>query len=148
MIDYGHEVAVVGIGCRLPGGIETTEALWRFLCEQGDATSDVPADRWGIKRFYDPEYETPNKTYMRRGSFIDQKIDEMDPLFFGISPREATLMDPQQRLLLEVVWEAMENAGILPATLAGTRTGVFIGTFSLDWLVACGSTLNLSLIHI
>ena len=146
MIDYGHEVAVVGIGCRLPGGIETTEALWRFLCEQGDATSDVPADRWGIKRFYDPEYETPNKTYMRRGSFIDQKIDEMDPLFFGISPREATLMDPQQRLLLEVVWEAMENAGILPATLAGTRTGVFIGTFSLDWLVACGSPLNRPLI--
>ncbi|UMM08096.1 type I polyketide synthase [Gluconobacter frateurii] len=146
MVDYGNEVAVVGIGCRLPGGIETTDALWRFLCDKGDASSDVPADRWGIKRFYDPEYETPNKTYMRRGSFITQKIDEMDPLFFGISPREAAIMDPQQRLLLEVVWEAMEDAGILPASLTGTRTGVFIGTFSLDWLVACGSPLNRPLI--
>lgn len=146
MVEYGNDIAIVGIGCRLPGGIETTRDLWRFLCEQKDASSEVPADRWGIKRFYDPEYETPNKTYMRRGSFISQKIDQMDPLFFGISPREASIMDPQQRLLLEVVWEAMEDAGILPASLTNSRTGVFIGTFSLDWLVACGSPLNRPLI--
>ncbi|QEH96932.1 type I polyketide synthase [Gluconobacter thailandicus] len=146
MVEYGDDIAIVGIGCRLPGGIETTKDLWTFLCEQKDASSEVPADRWGIKRFYDPEYETPNKTYMRRGSFISQKIDQMDPLFFGISPREASIMDPQQRLLLEVVWEAMEDAGILPAALANRRTGVFIGTFSLDWLVACGSPLNRPLI--
>lgn len=140
------DVAVVGLGCRFPAGIDTMDKLWRFIGAQGDATSDVPQKRWSIKRFYDPEFDTLNKTYMRRGSFLQNDIAEMDPLFFGISPREAAIMDPQQRILLEVVWEAFEDAGLIPSQVSGARTGVCIGTFSLDWLVGCGSPLNRTLI--
>ncbi|MBO1361880.1 SDR family NAD(P)-dependent oxidoreductase [Acetobacter sacchari] len=147
MIDSRAEVAVVGIGCRFPGGADTPEALWRLLCMQVDATSEVPADRWSNKRFYDPDVGVPKKTYMYRGAFLDQKIDEMDPLFFGISPREAAIMDPQQRLLLEVVWEALEDGGHVLTRLGSKRTGVFIGTFSLDWLALCGSPSNRPLIN-
>ncbi|GBQ90267.1 polyketide synthase [Acetobacter nitrogenifigens DSM 23921 = NBRC 105050] len=147
MSEFKAEIAVVGIGCRFPGGVDTPDALWRLLCMQVDATSEVPADRWSNKRFYDPDVGVPKKTYMHRGAFLDQKIDEMDPLFFGISPREAAIMDPQQRLLLEVVWEAFEDGGHVLARLGPKRTGVFIGTFSLDWLALCGSPLNRLLIN-
>ncbi|WP_243443951.1 type I polyketide synthase [Asaia prunellae] len=146
MENRGSEIAVVGIGLRFPGGIDNTEKLWAFLCDQGDASSDVPDDRWGSKRYYSEDIAAPSKTYMRRGSFIDQNIAHMDPLFFGISPREAACMDPQQRLVLEVVWEAMEDSGILPATYSTGRTGVFMGTFSLDWMGVSGSVYNRRLI--
>ncbi|MBS1003844.1 type I polyketide synthase [Acetobacter thailandicus] len=142
-----QDIAVIGIGCRLPASVETPEQFWTFLCQQGDASSGVPADRWSVKRFYAPDYDTPGKTYMQRGSFLDQKLADMEPLFFGISPREAVIIDTQQRVLLEVAWEALENAGILPGSLAGSQTGVYMGSFSLDRLVVSGSSDSRPLIR-
>ncbi|GAN59366.1 putative polyketide synthase [Acetobacter cibinongensis] len=137
-----QEFAIIGTGLRFPENITTLKEFWVFLNSGQDASRDVPKDRWSIDRYYDPGYETPGKTYMRRGSFLTQELGYFEPQVFGISPREATLMDVQQRLLLEVAWEAFESAGIIPARMNGSNTGVFIGSFSLDWLVYCGSALN------
>lgn len=137
-----QEFAIIGTGLRLPKNITTLKEFWDFLNSGQDASSEVPKDRWSVDRYYDPAYETPGKTYMRRGSFLTQKLGYFEPQVFGISPREATLMDMQQRFLLEVAWEAFESAGIIPAHMNGSKTGVFVGSFSLDWLVSCGSPLN------
>lgn len=119
-------IAIIGVGCRFPGGANTPEAYWSIL-EQGiDCITEVPADRWNIHEFYDPDRQKPGKTYSRWGGFVDH-IASFDALFFGIAPREASRMDPQQRMLLEMAWEALEDGGIPPETCAGTNTGVFIG---------------------
>ncbi len=97
-----------------------------------DTVREVPANRWDIDEYYDPNPDAPGKMYTRMGAFLDQ-IDEFDPQFFGIMPKETHAMDPQQRLLLETTWEALENAGIAPDTLAGSRTGVFIGILGNDY---------------
>ena len=128
-------IAIIGIGCRFPGGAANPRQFWRNLCRGKDAITDVPAERWDIRRFYDPNPNKPGKTYAKQGGFLKEKIDQFDPLFFGISPREAETMDPQQRLLLEVTWEAIEDAGLQAETLQGSRTGVFIGGFMLDNLL-------------
>jgi acyl transferase domain-containing protein/NADPH:quinone reductase-like Zn-dependent oxidoreductase/acyl carrier protein len=120
------------MGCRFPGGADSPQRLWELLIHAGDAIVDVPADRWSTERFYSDDPNVPGKTYVRRGGFLRDPIDRFDPLFFGISPREAQHMDPQQRLLLEVGWESMEDAGLIPADLAGSRTGVYVGGFALD----------------
>lgn len=127
-------VAIIGIGCRLPGGVTDSRSFWELLLAGRDATSDVPADRWDIDTFYDPDPTRPGKVSVHRGGFLDQ-VDQFDAHFFGISPREAACLDPQQRLLLMTAWEALEDAGIAPERLVGSNTGVFIGAFTLDYKV-------------
>jgi acyl transferase domain-containing protein/acyl carrier protein len=118
-------IAIVGISCRLPGA-RGPAAYWQLLCDGVDAIREVPEQRWPAADYYDRDAMAPGKANTRWGGFLDQ-IDQFDPWFFGISPREAERMDPQQRLILELAWEALEDAGIVPRALAGTRTGVFVG---------------------
>ena len=148
-------IAIVGAGCRYPGGIESPEALWCFVRDGRDAITEVPASRWDVDAYYDPRPKTPGKMVTRRGGFLAQ-VDRFDPHFFGISPREAITMDPQQRLLLETAWEALESAAIAPDSLVGSATGVFVGITASDYgallrrdkstepdvYVATGSVLN------
>ncbi|NEO77944.1 beta-ketoacyl synthase N-terminal-like domain-containing protein [Moorena sp. SIO4G3] len=124
-------IAIIGIGCRLPGA-KTPEAFWQLLRNGVDAITEVPPERWDIDTFYDPSPATSGKMYTRWGGFLEQ-VDRFEPSFFGISPREAQRLDPQQRLLLEVVWEALENAAIVPESLARSQTGVFIGISNADY---------------
>jgi acyl transferase domain-containing protein len=125
-------IAVIGLGCRLPGGVQGPDAFWDLLVRGGDATREVPADRWDLSEFYDPEPSAPGKMSTRYGAFLDG-LDEFDHAFFGISPREAASMDPQQRLVLEVAWEALEHAGVAPDTLASEAAGVFVGASATDY---------------
>lgn len=125
-------IAIIGVGCRFPGSVNNLETYWQLLQAGVDAVGEVPADRWDIEAYYDPDPDAPGKMYTRRGAFLDQ-IDQFDPQFFGIAPREAVSMDPQQRLLLEVTWEALEHAGQAPDKLTGSRTGVFIGINNTDY---------------
>lgn len=125
-------VAIVGIGCRFPGGANTPEQFWTLLRNGVDAITEMPPGRFDAEAVFDSELGKPGKLYTRWGGFLDA-IDQFDPLFFGIAPREAQHIDPQQRLLLEVVWEALEDGGLVPDRLAGTRTGVFVGISSHDY---------------
>ncbi|MBE9064031.1 type I polyketide synthase, partial [cf. Phormidesmis sp. LEGE 11477] len=127
-------VAIVGIGCRYPGGADTPDRFWQMLKSGVDSVTEVPSTRWDVDSIYDPNPQTPNKTNTRWGGFLDQ-VDQFDPQFFGIAPREVATMDPQQRLLLEVTWEALEDAGKLPETLRGSRTGVFVGIGTHDYSI-------------
>ncbi|MEZ4868997.1 MAG: type I polyketide synthase [Caldilineaceae bacterium] len=119
-------IAIVGMGCRFPGGADTPARFWQLLRNGVDAITDTPAGRWDVDAYYDPKPETPGKMYVRRGGFLRQ-IDRFDAPFFRISPREAASLDPQQRLLLEVAWETLERAGHFAERLAGSPTGVFVG---------------------
>jgi myxalamid-type polyketide synthase MxaB len=129
---YSEPIAIVGIGCRLPGGANSPEQFWQLLREGRDAITEVPSERWDLDRHFDPDPQRPLTQHVRHGGFIDG-IDQFDPGFFGISPREAVCMDPQQRLLLEVTWRALEDAGIPLERVRGTATGVFIGISSSDY---------------
>jgi acyl transferase domain-containing protein/acyl carrier protein len=125
-------LAIVGIGCRFPGGADSAASLWSLLCDGVDATGDVPEARWHAARYHDPNPSKVGKIVTRRGGFLTE-IDQFDPQFFGMSPREAHSLDPQQRLLLRATWEALEDGGIPADGLAGTDVGVFIGGFTLDY---------------
>jgi acyl transferase domain-containing protein len=119
-------IAIIGVGCRLPGGVAGPDDYWRLLRDGIDAIGEVPADRWDNARFYDPEPDAKGRISTRYGGFVAD-VDRFDASYFGISPREAERMDPQQRLLLEVAVEALEDSGEPLHRLAGTDTGVFVG---------------------
>ncbi|MEP6670776.1 MAG: beta-ketoacyl synthase N-terminal-like domain-containing protein, partial [Chthoniobacter sp.] len=131
-------IAIIGVGCRFPGGINHPEALWKLLVEGKEAISEVPPDRWNVERFYDAEPGVIGKSIAKRGGFLDA-IDQFDPQFFGISPREAPYVDPQQRLLLETAWEAIEDAGVVLDFEKGTDIGVFVGISHNDYQVIQGT---------
>ena len=136
-------IAIVGIGCRFPGGVNDAESLWKLLVEGREAVSEVPPDRWNLDRFYDSEPGMAGKSIARRGGFIDG-IDQFDPQFFGISPREAPYVDPQHRLLLETAWEAIEDAGIVLDLERGTDLAVFVGISHNDYQVIQGTAWDSS----
>lgn len=124
-------IAIVGMGCRFPGA-DNPDSFWQLLVDGREAIGEVPPDRWDVESVYGLRPSMPGKTSTRWGGFL-RDVDKFDADFFGISAVEAERMDPQQRLVLEVVWEALENANILPAALAGTRTGVFLGISHSDY---------------
>jgi len=135
---HKDRIAVIGIGCRFPGGVNDTESFWRLLVEGREAVGEVPPDRWNVDRFFDAELGLPGKSIARRGGFLEG-IDQFDPQFFGISPREAPYVDPQHRLLLETAWEAIEDAGLVLDLERGSDLGVFVGISHNDYQAIQGT---------
>jgi acyl transferase domain-containing protein/acyl carrier protein len=125
-------IAVVGIGCRFPGGASDPDAFWRLLRDGVDAVGEIPPGRWDAAAHHDPDPDAPGKIVTRHGAFLED-VDRFDAAFFRIAPREAVHLDPQQRLLLEVAWDALEHAGQAPGALDGTRGGVFVGITNSDY---------------
>jgi phthiocerol/phenolphthiocerol synthesis type-I polyketide synthase A len=135
-------IAVVGMGCRLPGGVETPAQYWRLLQDGASGIVEVPSERWDADAFYSDDHSVPGTICSRAGGFLTSwRPAEFDAEFFGISPREAAAMDPQQRLLLEVTWEALENAGITAPMIRGTQTSVYVGMTTYDYTLTLAGRL-------
>ncbi|MDP7702944.1 type I polyketide synthase [Mycobacterium sp. TY815] len=132
--DVAEPIAVIGMGCRLPGNVHGPQDFWQLLLDGRDTIGEVPADRWDADAFYDPDPETPGKMTTKWGGFIDD-VAGFDADFFGITPREAAAMDPQHRVLLEVAWESLENAGLAPDSLSGSRTAAIMGLSTWDYTI-------------
>ncbi len=126
-------VAIIGMGCRFPGEVDSPESFWGMLSRGENGISDLPEGRWNKEVFYDPDPEAPGKMYTSKAGYLDS-VDQFDAPFWGLSPRETIYMDPQQRLLLDVSWEALENAGLAPEKMVGGQTGVFVGISSSDYV--------------
>ncbi|WP_299005916.1 non-ribosomal peptide synthetase/type I polyketide synthase [uncultured Shewanella sp.] len=124
--DVNEPIAIVGVGCHLPGDVHDLESLWKLLDLEEDCVSAVPAERWNWENYYDPSPDSEGKSYSYQGYFIDG-IDLFDAHFYGMSPSEATKVDPQHRLLLEASWQALEQAGVVPAQLSCSQTGIYVG---------------------
>ncbi|WP_415848832.1 type I polyketide synthase, partial [Tsukamurella ocularis] len=137
-------IAVVGMGCRLPGGVDGPDEYWDLLESGADGVVRVPEDRWDADALYSADHTVPGTICNRDGGFLTHwDPAQFDAEFFGISPREAAGMDPQHRLLLEVAWEALEHSGIVPSSLRGTRTGVYVGLTTADYSNALAGELEL-----
>jgi acyl transferase domain-containing protein/NADPH:quinone reductase-like Zn-dependent oxidoreductase/NAD(P)-dependent dehydrogenase (short-subunit alcohol dehydrogenase family)/SAM-dependent methyltransferase len=130
--DANAPIAIIGLGCRAPGGVHDAATFWRLLSEGRDVVGPVPKNRWDHEAFYDSDPEVPGKIAATAAGFCDH-VDEFDAAFFGLSPREADGMDPQQRMLLEVCWETLENAGLAPDRLHSSPTGVYVGCAGSDY---------------
>ncbi|MGE2718063.1 type I polyketide synthase [Mycolicibacterium litorale] len=136
-------IAVVGLGCRLPGGVSDPDGFWQLLQDGRSGVVRVPAQRWDADAFYSADNGVPGTICTREGGFLTSWLpDEFDAEFFGISPREAAAMDPQQRLLMEVAWEALEHAGIPAQSLRGTQTSVFVGLTAYDYMLKLSDNLR------
>jgi len=133
MSDQPVPIAVVGIGCRFPGGAHDPDKLWELLSKGKDAWSESPPNRFAGSSFYHPDADMQGATNHRGGHFIDQDVSAFDSRFFGITAGEAAAMDPQQRFLLEVAFEALESAGIPAESIQGSSTGVYVATFTHDY---------------
>lgn len=132
-------VAVIGMSCRLPGGIDSPEQLWDALLKGDDFVTEIPLGRWDSDEYYDPEPGVPGRSVSKWGAFLDD-ASAFDHDFFGITEREATAIDPQHRVLLETAWEAVEHAGLNPAAIAGSKTGVFMGLTHNDYAYLAADT--------
>ncbi len=139
-------LAIVGIGCRLPGGVVDGESFWQFLAEGRSGIVEVPTDRWTLDRYYHSDPSVPGRMHTKWGGFTDNLAD-FDARFWGITPREAQRMDPQQRWLLEVAWEAIEDSGTRPSKLRGDKVGCFVGISTHDYSGIQGETINNSDAH-
>lgn len=135
-------IAIIGVGCRYPGGVRDLETFWHVLDQEIDTIRVVPRERWNVDDYYDARPGAAGKMNTREGGFLEG-IEHFDPYFFGISPREATMMDPQQRLLLETTWEALEHAGIRASDVSGTDAGVFVGLMYHEYETLVGDSLEL-----
>ncbi|WP_321913006.1 SDR family NAD(P)-dependent oxidoreductase [Paraburkholderia sp. J11-2] len=127
-----RKIAIVGMACRFPGGVQGPDDFWQLLCDERDAVTAVPSERFGTAFYQHPSKKEPGKSYTFSAGVLDD-VAGFDAAFFGISPREATQMDPQQRLLLELAWEAFEDAGVRPAAMRGRDCGVYVGVASMDY---------------
>ncbi len=136
-------IAVVGMGCRFPGGVNSPEQYWELLRDGRSGVVRVPSERWDADAFFTEDHTVPGTICNREGGFLTGwQPDEFDAEFFSISPREAAAMDPQQRLLLEVAWEALEHAGVAPETIRGTQTAVFVGVTAYDYMLTLSGQLR------
>ena len=129
---FKEPIAIVGAGCRFPGGVHDLDSFWHLLKNEVDAITDIPKERFDVDEFYDPTPGKRGKIAIKEGGFLEN-IEEFDPLLFGIAPREANYLDPQQRLLLEVAWEALEDGGVVLDDVAGSQTAVFVGLWLNDF---------------
>src|SRR6266851_4644633 len=125
-------IAVIGTGCRFPGGCSDLEKYWAFILSGKDAVAQIPPSRWSLGRYYDPDPAVRGKSYSKWGAFLEH-VEEFDAEFFKIPIREAIQIDPQQRILLEVVWEALQDSGLLDRRLDASNTGVFLGICNSDY---------------
>ncbi|MEO8269554.1 MAG: polyketide synthase, partial [Aureliella sp.] len=141
MIARNDSIAIIGLGCRFPGGVQDWRDYWRLLDNGVDAISETPHERWNLQKFYAARAGKPGKTQSRWGGYV-QGIECFDPQLFGISPREAASMDPQQRMLLEVAFRALEDGGQPLERVAGQAISVFVGISSFDYAIAGLSTLD------